>query len=49
MAQKSVAAICVRNNTESMEMYANRSNDAAKHVSLLMGAIMNNYCKHCTC
>ncbi|GBM82027.1 hypothetical protein AVEN_94179-1 [Araneus ventricosus] len=42
------AARCVK-YLECLKVYANRSIDAVKHVSLLVDAILNSYCKHCTC
>ena len=40
--------LCVKYLT-SLNVHAFRSTDAVKHASLLMNAILNSYCKYCTC
>ena len=40
--------VCVK-YLASLNVYVNYSTDAIKYVSLLVDAVLNSYCKYCTC
>ncbi|GBN06563.1 hypothetical protein AVEN_9291-1 [Araneus ventricosus] len=49
VARISVTAIRVRAIPGAFESVLQYSTDAVKHVSMLVDAILDSYCKHCTC